>query len=57
MLILISLLPAVFAMNPQIDVKSLRADVNHVESVFANVDETKLAPEDRVTFGEARDHV
>ncbi len=57
MLILISLLPAIFAMNPQIDVKSLRGDVSHVESVFANVDETKLAPEDRVTFGEARDHV
>lgn len=57
MLILISLLPAVFAMNPQIDVKLLRMDVASVESVFASVDETKLAPEDRVTFGEARDHV
>ena len=57
MLILISLLPSVFAMNPSIDLQALKNDVSQVQTIFQNVDESHLTPENRAVFWEARDHI
>ncbi len=50
MLILISLLPSVFAMNPSIDLQTLKNDVSQVQTIFQNVDESHLTPENRAVF-------
>ena len=57
MLILISLVPASFAINPSIDMTEIRTNITHVDSVLNAVDETRFETSEKIVFWETRDHV
>ena len=50
MLILISLVPASFAINPSINMTEIRTNITHVDSVLNAVDETRFETSEKIVF-------
>jgi phosphate/sulfate permease len=57
MLILISLAPAYFAMNPNVDLGVIKNNVDIVQSRFADLDLTKVSKKDVATVLEIKDSI
>ena len=57
MLILISLAPAYFAMNPDVDLGVIKNNVDIVQSRFADLDITKVSKKDAATVLEIKDSI
>ncbi len=57
MLILISLLPASFAINPHIDIAEVRKSIHTVQTRFDEIDLTKVSESDALMIRNTKDHI
>lgn len=57
MLILISLLPASFAINPHIDIAEVRKSIHTVQTRFDEIDLSKVSESDATMIRNTKDHI
>lgn len=57
MLILISLLPSMFALNPKVEINSIKKDINYIEEVVIKIDSSVINQEQKDMLSNVKDNI